>query len=187
MPPRSTRAWSTAGEEARAVVAAAGIPVERIDVLYELDMHYLGQTHTVAVPLPVTLEDGTTGVTRGDHPRRRSRRPMRPRSAGCCRACRSASSSLRIAAIGRRPALRSRRRSRPAPDASLEKARTRHAPGLVRRRAGARRRSGRGSSCRSARVIEAPAILEQPDATTVIDPGLRGRVDALGNLIVERG
>jgi len=27
--------------------------------------------------------------------------------------------------------------------------------------------------------------LEQPDATTVIEPGLAGRVDALGNLIVE--
>jgi N-methylhydantoinase A len=34
--------------------------------------------------------------------------------------------------------------------------------------------------------IEGPAILEQPDATTVIEPGLAGRIDALGNLIVER-
>ncbi len=36
-----------------AVITAAGIPTERVDVLYELDMHYLGQTHTVAVPLPI--------------------------------------------------------------------------------------------------------------------------------------
>jgi len=35
-------------------------------------------------------------------------------------------------------------------------------------------------------VVEAPAILEQPDATIYIEPGLRGRVDKLGNLIVER-
>ena len=35
-------------------------------------------------------------------------------------------------------------------------------------------------------VIEAPAVLEQPDATIFIDPGLRGRVDRLGNVIVER-
>ena len=34
-------------------------------------------------------------------------------------------------------------------------------------------------------VIEAPAVLEQPDATTVMEPGLVGRVDALGTLIVE--
>jgi len=33
--------------------------------------------------------------------------------------------------------------------------------------------------------IEGPAILGQPDATTVIEPGHSGRVDALGNLIVE--
>jgi N-methylhydantoinase A len=35
-------------------------------------------------------------------------------------------------------------------------------------------------------VIESPAILEQPDATIFIEPGLRGRVDRLGNVIVER-
>jgi hypothetical protein len=29
-------------------------------------------------------------------------------------------------------------------------------------------------------------VLEQPDATIFIDPDLNGRVDALGNLIVER-
>jgi N-methylhydantoinase A len=32
--------------------------------------------------------------------------------------------------------------------------------------------------------IAGPAILEQPDATTVIDPGLRARVDEFGNVIV---
>jgi len=31
--------------------------------------------------------------------------------------------------------------------------------------------------------IEGPAILEQGDATTVIEPGLSGRVDPLGNVI----
>jgi N-methylhydantoinase A len=33
--------------------------------------------------------------------------------------------------------------------------------------------------------IAGPGILEQPDATTVIEPGLVGRIDRLGNLIVE--
>jgi N-methylhydantoinase A len=33
--------------------------------------------------------------------------------------------------------------------------------------------------------IAGPAILEQPDATVVIEPGMRGTVDALGNLVVE--
>jgi N-methylhydantoinase A len=38
-----------------AVVRDAGLPVERIETLFTLDMHYAGQTHTVAVPLPVTV------------------------------------------------------------------------------------------------------------------------------------
>ncbi len=50
------RRMQAAGEEASAVIAAAGIPVERTDVVYELDMHYVGQTHTVAVPLPVSTQ-----------------------------------------------------------------------------------------------------------------------------------
>jgi N-methylhydantoinase A len=33
--------------------------------------------------------------------------------------------------------------------------------------------------------IPGPAILEQPDATVVIEPGFSGRIDALGNLILE--
>ena len=35
-------------------------------------------------------------------------------------------------------------------------------------------------------IIAAPAVIEQPDATIFIEPGLRGRVDALGNIVVER-
>jgi N-methylhydantoinase A len=34
-------------------------------------------------------------------------------------------------------------------------------------------------------LIMGPAILEQPDATSVIEPGLLGRVDPIGHLIVE--
>jgi N-methylhydantoinase A len=34
-------------------------------------------------------------------------------------------------------------------------------------------------------AIAGPAILEQADATTVIEPGFAARIDPLGNLIVE--
>jgi len=34
--------------------------------------------------------------------------------------------------------------------------------------------------------IAGPAVLEQSDATTLIDPGLRARTDRLGNVIVTR-
>jgi len=35
-------------------------------------------------------------------------------------------------------------------------------------------------------TLPGPAVLEQPDATIVVDPGLAARVDRLGNLVIER-
>jgi N-methylhydantoinase A len=37
----------------------------------------------------------------------------------------------------------------------------------------------------SGMVLSGPAIVEQPDTTTVIEPGMRARVDAYANLLVE--
>jgi N-methylhydantoinase A len=177
------RRMVAAGEQARAVVARAGMAVERIDVVYELDMHYLGQTHTVAVPLPVTLHDSTTGV-----------------SAPVVRAAFETAYaaafsrllpgipvrivSLRTAAVGRRPAFDLAVLA-PAPNASLAAASRGTRPvwfdgGWHDAQVWQRLELPAGA------VIAAPAVLEQPDATAFIEPGLRGRVDALGNLIVER-
>ena len=33
-------------------------------------------------------------------------------------------------------------------------------------------------------LIKGPALLEQPDTTIFVDPGLAGRVDAFGNLLI---
>ena len=57
------RRMVAAGEEVRSVVGSAGAMIERIDLSFEFDMQYVGQTHTVAVPVPVTLHDGATGIT----------------------------------------------------------------------------------------------------------------------------
>ena len=35
-------------------------------------------------------------------------------------------------------------------------------------------------------VVEGPAVLEQPDATTVVEAGFGARVDEFGNLIIEQ-
>jgi N-methylhydantoinase A len=167
------------GEEARGVIAAAGIPVERTDVVYELDMHYGGQTHTVAVPLPVSTQGIDESIIRtafeaaylASFSRILTGLPIRI-------------VSLRIAAIGRRPAFDFSVFA-PSAVATLDKARR------GSRRVwfdGGWRDSGiwaRLELPKDAR-IDGPAILEQPDATVVIEPGLAGRVDALGNLIMER-
>jgi N-methylhydantoinase A len=170
-----------AGREGSAVIAAAGIPVERTDVLYELDMHYLGQTHTVAVPLPVAQQSESHAINEqlvrksfeaaylASFSRLLTGLPVRI-------------VTLRVAAIGHRPSFDF---SIFAPDrsASLDKARR-----------GARRvwfEGGWRDASVWARLelpidahIEGPAILEQPDAGIVIEPGLAGRIDALGNLVV---
>jgi N-methylhydantoinase A len=170
------------GKEASGVIAAAGIPVERTDIVYELDMHYVGQTHTVAVPLPVSSQGVGLGVSEAmirsafeaaylaSFSRILSGLPIRI-------------VSLRVAAIGRRPKFDFSVFA-PAASASLDQARR-----------GSRRvwfDGGWRDTGIWARLdlpvgatIVGPAILEQPDATVVVEPDLAGRVDSLGNLIVE--
>jgi N-methylhydantoinase A len=168
---------------ARAVVDSAGLPVERIDTLFELDMHYAGQTHTVGVPLPVAVRDGTTGVTET---------VVRTAFEAAYQAAFSRLLpglpvrivSLRTAAIGRRPLLDLAALA-PGEGASMQAA-----------ACGARPVFFDGAwheTATFARLdlpvgaeIAGPAVLEQPDATVVVDPGLVARVDRLGNLTIER-
>jgi N-methylhydantoinase A len=175
------RRMQGAGRDASAVIAGSGIAVERIDVLYEFDMHYLGQTHTVAVPLPVSQGD-SLGV---------SERMVRAAFEAAYLASFSRLLpglamrivSLRVAAIGRRPAFDFSVFA-PDPSASLDKARSGTRPVWFDggwRDTGVWARLDLPVNAK----IAGPAILEQPDATTVIEPGLAGRIDKLGNLIVE--
>ena len=168
---------------ARRIVETAGLNVEGIDIQFELDMHYVGQTHTVSVPVPVKVANGTTGV---------SAAIVR---AAFERAYLSAFSrllpglpvkivSLRTAAIGRRPHFDLSALA-PLPDASLHAARRGTRPVWF---AGAWHETTVWSRLALPvdAVVEGPAVLEQDDATTLIDPGLVARVDRLGNIIVER-
>ena len=175
------RRMQAAGRDASAVVAGSGIAVERIDVLYELDMHYLGQTHTVPVPLPVSQGD-SLGVSENmvrfafEAAYLASFSRLLPDLA-------MRIVSLRVAAIGRRPAFDFSVFA-PDPLASLDNA------GLGSRPVwfdGGWRDTGVWARLDLPvnAEIAGPAILEQPDATTVIEPGLAGRIDRLGNLIVE--
>src|SRR3954471_8144907 len=172
---------AVAGKEASEVMKAAGIPVARIDVIYELDMHYLGQTHTVSVPLPVDADARglSEPLVRKAFEQSYSASFSRLLPGLAVRIV-----SLRVAAIGRRPAFDFSVFA-PEASASLDKART-----------GSRKvwfDGGFRDTAIWSRLalpagarIEGPAILEQPDATTVIEPGHIGRVDKLGNVIVER-
>jgi N-methylhydantoinase A len=168
------RRMATMGEQAGAVIAAAGIPVETTDVLYELDMHYVGQTHTLAVPLPSAplSENAIRQAFESSYLASFSR--LLPGIA-------MRIVSLRVAAIGRRPAFDfSAFAPKPSSPAKRDKRRVWFDGGWRDTPIWARLELTAGT------VVEGPAILEQPDATTVIEPGLIGTIDALGNLIVER-
>jgi N-methylhydantoinase A len=172
-----------AGREVSAVIETSGIPVERIDVIYELDMHYLGQTHTVAVPLPVSAAEQGFGLTESMI-RRAFEQAYSASFSRLLPGLAIRIVSLRVTAVGRRPHFDFAICAPPASAAS-NKIDIGTRPvwfdgGWRDTRIYAR------LDLPVDRVIEGPAILEQPDATTVIEPGLQGRVDRLGNLIVER-
>jgi N-methylhydantoinase A len=172
-----------AGRAAYAVVEASHLTIEAIDVVYEFDMRYQGQTHTVAVPLPLKLTQSTTGLTaaivrsafEAAYTRAFSR--VLPEIPVCI-------VNVRTAAIGRRPkfdldAL--------APDSreTIAGARSGARPiwfdgGWHETTVWDRLRLPVGAR------IEGPAVFEQPDATTIVEPDLAATVDRLGNLIIAR-
>jgi N-methylhydantoinase A len=172
-----------AGAEARGVIERGGLPIEGVEVRFEADMHYVGQTHTVAVPLPFRLAGGAAGVTVG---------AIRTAFEAAYRAAFSRLlpeipiriANVRTIAIGRRP---------PLDLATLAP------PGTASRAAAERgaRQVWFDGTPRETTVwsrldlpagaeIIGPAILEQADATIVVDPGLAARVDRLGNLVITR-
>jgi N-methylhydantoinase A len=162
---------------AQQVVHAAQLPMTGIETRHEADMHYVGQTHTVAVKLPdlATLSEATI-KTAFEAAYQASFGRILP-------ALGIRLVNLRVAAIGLRPRL----------DLSVL------APGPQARLADAARgtRAVWFGGWRDTPIydrlalpvgadIAGPAILEQPDATIVIDPGLTATVDPLGNVIVRR-
>lgn len=171
------------GLAAERIVADSGVAVERIDIVYELDMHYMGQTHTIAVPLPVTLKDGTTGIS-AETIRAAFENAYRASFSRLLPGIAMRIVTLRTAAIGRRPSFDLAALA-PPPGATHESA------------ARGTRPIWFGTGWQDARIwsrldlpigaiLEGPAVLEQPDATTIVDPGLTARVDTLGNVILER-
>ncbi|MCG8596752.1 MAG: hydantoinase/oxoprolinase family protein, partial [Kiloniellales bacterium] len=166
-----------------ALLEAAGVAFERVDRLFELDMLYLGQTHTVNVPLALTASGETTGVTR-DAIREAFESAYRAAYGRLLDGLPQRVMNLRIAVIGRRPKF------------DLEIL----APGGQKSRDDClleRRQVWVEGGWQDAKVYErlelpvgatvpGPALLEQPDTTIFIDPDLEGRVDRFGNIVISR-
>jgi N-methylhydantoinase A len=165
------------------LLKAARTSFERTDVVVELDMAYLGQTHTVAVPLPVSIENGTVvPPTRAQIGAAFDQAYMATYGRLLPNGTRRVM-NLRTAVIGRRP--------------KFELATLAPEGGTIAAALKGQRQVHFGDSWHDTAIyhrlalpvgaeIHGPAILEQPDTTVLVDPGLVARVDAFGNTIIER-
>ncbi|NKX45774.1 hydantoinase/oxoprolinase family protein [Roseicyclus persicicus] len=168
-------------DEGLALLDAARSRFEAREVLFELDMAYVGQTHTVAVPLPVPVTDGRVAAPSVAGIEAAFDATYRATYGRLLKAGTRRVMNLRTAVIGRRPKFDL---ATLAPEGgSLEAART-----------GSRQVHFAGEWHETAiydrlslpvgAEIRGPAILVQPDTTVLVDPGLVGRVDRFGNTIL---
>ncbi len=168
--------------EGRTLLGQAGIALAESEDRFELDMCYLGQTHTVAARLPAGAEAAGAGPTRAVVCAAFEAR-YRELYGRLLEGIPIRVLNLRVTTIGRRPKFDLALLAPPA-DATLEAAKRGnrrvwvagvwHEVALYERLALPRDA-----------VVAGPAVLEQPDATTFIEPGLRGAVDRFGNLVIE--
>jgi len=163
-------------QDGAVLVEGAKVQLVRRDTIVELDMSYVGQTHTVAVPLAGALD---AAAIRAAFEARYRAAYGRLLEGIAMRVL-----NLRVAVIGRRPKL------------DLTGLATSPGGSVAAAQRGTRRvyvDGGFAAAPVYARlalpvgaVVPGPAILEQPDTTIFIDPALAGSVDRFGNVIIER-
>jgi len=168
-------------DQGMALLDAARTTFEARELSFELDMAYIGQTHTVSVPLTVKTTGGKVSA---------------PTNAEIEEAFDAAYSAtfgrllqngvrrilnLRSAVTGKRPKFDLSALA-PSGEGSAEPIAQRqvhfgdgwHNTAIYDRLA-----------LPVGTVIKGPAILTQPDTTVLIEPDLQGRVDRFGNTIIE--
>jgi len=160
----------------------AGIAFEGRAIQVELDMSYLGQTHTVAVPLPGDFSQSFALNRNGIKEAFEA-----AYAAAFGRVLDKIGIrvlNLRVAAIGKRKKFDLTLLAPPSEGSLAAAKRTTRKVWLD----GAWLEAGiyRRLELPLGAVVPGPAILEQPDTTILIEADLVGEVDAHGNLIVKR-
>ena len=159
-------------EAGKNLLQREGVAVEGIRLLHSADMQFQGQSHMLSVSLP-----GAT-VTR-DELQRLFEKAYWTRFEVELPEIRAMLVNLHTAVIGLRPRLDlSLLNERAAPRAAPKTSRPVWFEGGFRETAVYRRESLPAE-------IDGPAIIEQLDCTTVLEPGNRLAVDKFGNLLVE--
>ena len=161
----------------------AKVSFESIEHYFELDMLYVGQTHTVPVRLPIDLDGVRKGFGRDiiqtafeDSYQRSFGRLLDDISVRVL--------NLRVTVIGRRPKFNLSILG-PSSSGSLEDAKSETRQVWINGEwwdADVYRRLDVPESA----TVPGPALLEQPDATIFIVPDLEALVDNFGNLVISR-
>jgi N-methylhydantoinase A len=169
--------------EGTSLLEGAKVKFDSRDTVFELDMSYLGQTHTVDVALPVEFNNGIVSVfsklIEESFIARYTQVYGRPLEGIPIRVL-----NLRVSVIGRRPKFDLQLLA-PKGDKNIKDAELGHRNVWVD--------GGWHQATRYERLmlpinakITGPALLEQPDTTIFIEPDLVGTVDNYGNLIITR-
>ena len=161
----------------------AKVSFESIEHFFELDMLYVGQTHTVPVRLPIDLDGVRKGFGRDiiqtafeDSYQRSFGRLLDDISVRVL--------NLRVTVIGRRPKFNLSILG-PSSSGSLEDAKSETRQVWINGEwwdADVYRRLDVPESA----TVPGPALLEQPDATIFIEPDLEALVDNFGILVISR-
>ena len=161
----------------------AKVSFESIEHFFDLDMLYVGQTHTVPVRLPIDLDGVRKGFGRDiiqtafeDSYQRSFGRLLDDISVRVL--------NLRVTVIGRRPKFNLSILG-PSSSGSLEDAKSETRQVWINGQwwdADVYRRLDVPESA----TVPGPALLEQPDATIFIEPDLEALVDNFGNLVISR-
>ena len=161
----------------------AKVSFESIEHYFELDMLYVGQTHTVPVRLPIDLDGVRKGFGRDII--QTAFEDSYQRSFGSLLDDISVRVlNLRVTVIGRRPKFNLSILG-PSSRGSLEDAKSETRQVWINGQwwdADVYRRLDVPESA----TVPGPALLEQPDATIFIEPDLEALVDNFGNLVISR-
>ena len=178
-----TREMIETAEDGEQRLEEAGVTFEGIEHLFELDMLYVGQTHTVAVRLPLNFINIKAGIDR-DIIQSSFEDAYRNAFGRLLEGIGVRVLNLRVTVIGRRPKFDLSMLG-PSGDGSLEDAKTATRRVWIDGKWWEADVYARLDVPENA-VVPGPALLEQPDTTIFIDPDLEGLVDRFGNLVISR-
>ena len=170
-------------DDGMALLDSSETRFETRETIFELDMAYVGQTHTVSVPLAVEVTDGSAAEPTPSDIERAFDAAYRETYGRLLENGVRRVVNLRSAVIGKRP--------------KFDLTSLAPVGGMVEDARLGTRAVHFGDAWFDTQIfdrlalpvgaeISGPAILVQPDTTVLIEPGLIGRVDAWGNTLITR-